>query len=81
MRHRVVIVAAVLSVVAAAWAADDFVVEDWRQKLGATGIPPGWQGQNWGSPKYSFKVEDSDGRVALHMKSENEGSTISRDIK
>src|SRR5688572_21693755 len=81
MRQRVAIVAAILLVAAAAGAADDVVVEDWKQKLGATGIPAGWQGQNWGSPKYDFKVEESDGRAALHMKSANEGSTISREIK
>ena len=82
MRHRVLTIAAVLFVItAAASAADDFVVEDWKQKPGATGIPPGWQGQNWGSPKYDFKVEESDGRAALHMKSANEGSTVSREIK
>lgn len=81
MRHRVVTIAAFLLVAAVAGAADDFVVEDWKEKVGATGIPPGWQGQNWGSPKYDFKVEESDGRAALHMKSANEGSTISREIK
>ena len=81
MHHRVVIIAAVLFVAAAAGAADDFLVEDWKQKVGATGIPAGWQGQNWGSPKYDFKVEESDGRAALHMKSANDGSTISREIK
>jgi hypothetical protein len=81
MRHHVVAIAAALLVVASAGAADDFLVEDWKQKLGAAGIPPGWQGQNWGSPKYDFKVEDRDGRAGLHMKSANEGSTISRDIK
>ena len=81
MRHQIVTIAAVLLVAAMAGAADDFVVEDWKQKLGATGIPSGWQGQNWGSPKYDFKVEEDDGRPALHMKSANEGSTISRDVK
>ncbi len=81
MRHRVVRVAAALFVATAAWAADDFLVEDWKQKLGATGIPPGWQGQNWGSPRYDFKVEESDGHAAVHMKSANDGSTISREIK
>ena len=81
MHHRVVIIAAVLFVAAAVGAADDFLVEDWKQKVGATGIPAGWQGQNWGSPKYDFKVEESDGRAALHMKSANDGSTISREIK
>jgi hypothetical protein len=81
MRHRVLTLATILFAAVAAWAADDLLVEDWKQKLGATGIPPGWQGQNWGSPRYDFKVEESDGRPALHMKSANEGSTISREIK
>jgi hypothetical protein len=81
MHHRVPIIAAVLLVAAAAGAADDFVVEDWKEKIGATGIPPGWQGQNWGSPRYDFRVEEQDGRAALHMKSANEGSTITREIK
>jgi hypothetical protein len=81
MRHRVVTVAMLLLVAAAAWAAEELVVETWKDKLGATGIPPGWQGQNWGSPKYDFKVEENDGHPALHMKSANEGSTISREIK
>jgi hypothetical protein len=76
-----VIVAALLLVAAAAGAGDDVVVEDWKQKIGASGVPPGWQGQNWGSPKYDFKVEENDGRAALHMKSANDGSTISREIK
>jgi hypothetical protein len=81
MRHHIVTIVAVLFVAAAAGAADDFVVEDWKGKVGATGIPAGWQGQNWGSPKYDFKVEEHDGRAALHMRSENEGSTISREVK
>jgi len=81
MHHRVVAIAAMLLLATAAVAAEDFLVEDWKQKLGATGIPPGWQAQNWGSPKYDFKVEEHDGRAALHMKSANEGSTISREMK
>jgi len=81
MRHRLVAIAAMLWLATAAVAAEDFLVEDWKQKLGATGIPPGWQGQNWGSPKYDFKVEEHEGRAAVHMKSANEGSTISREIK
>jgi hypothetical protein len=81
MHHRVLTVLATLLVITAAWAADELVVEDWKAKIGATGVPSGWQGQNWGSPKYDFKVVDSDGRTGLHMKSANEGSTITRDIK
>jgi hypothetical protein len=81
MRSRLLTVVFVLSIATIVGAADQVVVEHWKDKIGATGIPPGWQGQNWGSPKYDFKVEDSEGRAALHMKSANEGSTISRDIK
>lgn len=81
MHHRLVAIAGMLWLATAAVAADDFLLEDWKQKLGATGIPPGWQGQNWGSPKYDFKVEEHEGRAAVHMKSANEGSTISREIK
>ena len=81
MRHRIVIVAAALLCVTVASAADEVVVEDWKDKVGATGIPPGWQGQNWGSPKYEFKVEESDGHTGLHMRSANDGSTVTREIK
>ena len=81
MRERAAVVAALLLVAVGARAADDVLLEGWKDKLGATGIPPGWQGQNWGSPKYEFRVEEHDGRAALHMKSVNDGSTISRDIK
>jgi hypothetical protein len=81
MRHLVLAAVAVSLLVAAAWAADALVIEDWKAAVGATGIPPGWQAQSWGSPKYEFKVEEHDGRAALHMKSADEGSTITRDIK
>ena len=58
------------------------LIEDWsKQPLGKTGIPNGWQGQNWGSPKYDFVVEaDGQARV-LHMKSQNDGSTINKELK
>ncbi|OGL01347.1 MAG: hypothetical protein A3D33_15895, partial [Candidatus Rokubacteria bacterium RIFCSPHIGHO2_02_FULL_73_26] len=52
-----------------------------QPKLGARGIPAGWQGQSWGSPKYDLTVVDNAGHRVLHLRSENEGSTISRDIK
>jgi hypothetical protein len=81
MRRLALSVVVSLLLVAVAPAADEVVVETWKDKLGATGIPPGWQGQNWGSPKYDFRVEENDGRAALRMKSEDDGSTISRDIR
>jgi hypothetical protein len=82
MRLRLVPVLLLLCAVTAAWAADQVVVEDWSQAApGAKGIAPGWKGQNWGSPKYDFTVVQDDGRKALHMKSANDGSTISREVK
>jgi hypothetical protein len=58
------------------------IVEDWsRQPDGKTGIPDGWKGQSWGSPKYEFRIVTQAGRKALHVKSNNDSSTISREIK
>jgi len=59
------------------------VVEDWSAALvGAKGIPPEWKGQQWGSPAYDMTVvEDGGGKKVLHLKSKNEGSTISKDVK
>ena len=81
MRRRLTLVAVLLTLAATAWAAD-LVVEDWsKHAVGAKGIPDGWKGQNWGSPKYDFVIVDDEGRRALHMKSEKEGSTISKEVK
>jgi len=58
------------------------VVEDWsKQPSGKRGIPSGWQGQNWGSPKYDFTTTTDDSTPAIHLKSENDSSTISRELK
>ena len=65
-----------------AGAAERVVVEDWsRQPLGQKGIPVDWKGQNWGSPAYDLTVVDDEGHRALHLKSQEEGSTVSKDIK
>jgi DUF3047 family protein len=57
-------------------------VEDWsKQPDGKTGIPDGWKGQSWGSPKYEFRVVTQGGRKVLHLKSNNDSSTISKEIK
>jgi hypothetical protein len=72
----------VLSLAATSRAADQVLVEDWSSlAVGATGMPAGWQRQNWGSPKYDFTVVAEDGRKVLRMRSANEGSTSSKDIK
>lgn len=82
MRHRLVPVLLLVCAVTAAWAADQVVIEDWSQvPVGTKGIPPGWKGQNWGSPKYDFVVVQDEGRKALHMKSANDGSTVSKEVK
>jgi Protein of unknown function (DUF3047) len=76
-------VAALLLVFAtSASAAAQVVVEDWSaQAVGSKGIPAGWRGQNWGSPKYDFTIVTNDGHKALQMRSANEGSTISKEVK
>jgi DUF3047 family protein len=62
--------------------ADELVVEDWSKMAnGAKGIPVDWKGQNWGSPAYDLTVTDNDGKKVLHLKSRNEGSTVSKEIK
>ena len=71
-----------LSFVAIACAADLIVVEDWTKiQVGTKGLPPAWKAQNWGSPKYEFEIVTEDSQRALHMKSANEASLASRDIK
>jgi hypothetical protein len=71
-----------LSFVAVACAADLFVVEDWtKAQVGTRGLPPEWKAQSWGSPKYEFEIVTDDNQRVLHMKSANEASLASRDIK
>ncbi len=58
------------------------VIEDWSQApLGHKGIPPGWKGQQWGSPAYEFMIVDDGGKKVLHLRSKDEGSTINKEIK
>src|SRR5262245_29097458 len=67
--------------VTAAWAADRTVVEDWKsQPAGHRGLPQGWQGQSWGSAAYDFVIVENDGQRALHLKSRNDSSTISKEL-
>jgi hypothetical protein len=79
---RALALALALGLAAAAAASDHVVVEDWKGvKAGTAGIPPGWKGQSWGSPKYEFVVIDNEGHKVLHLKSVNEGSTVSKEVK
>ena len=79
---RSLTLALALLLVATAWAADVFVVEDWtKQPLGAKGIPDGWKGgQTWGSPKYDFTVVDNEGHRVFRLLSQNDSSMISREL-
>ena len=79
---RVIVAALLLGFATAAGAEAQVVIEDWaKYPVGAKGVPSDWQKQNWGSPKYDFSIDAHDGNKVLHMRSANEGSTISRDIK
>jgi hypothetical protein len=82
MRYRIGTVATLVLLGSLAWAADDFLVEDWSKlPVGGKGIPTAWKGQNWGSPAYDMTIVEDGGKKVLRMKSRNEGSTISKDIK
>ncbi|HET7343036.1 MAG TPA: DUF3047 domain-containing protein [Methylomirabilota bacterium] len=82
MRARVATVALLLALATSAWAQGQFLVEDWTtQTVGAKGIPTGWKGQNWGSPKYDFEIVSNDNHKVLHLRSAGDGSTIAKDVK
>ncbi len=73
----------ILLLAAVGWAQTGVVVvEEWsRHRAGAKGIPEGWKGQNWGTPAYDLTVVEESPTKALHLKSRNEGSTISKDVR
>jgi len=82
MTRRFVVLIAALGLAGLAWATDAVVIEDWTQHArGAKGIPAGWQGQKWGSPQYDLTVVDNDGHRVLRLRSRDEGSTISKEIR
>src|SRR5260370_39873246 len=57
-------------------------VEDWaKQAEGKTGTPDGGKGQNWGSPKYDFRIVTQGDRKPIQLKSANNSSTISKELK
>jgi hypothetical protein len=58
------------------------VVEDWEKiPAGTKGVPPGWQGQRWGDPRYDFTVVQDGAVKALHLRSADDSSSISKEIK
>lgn len=58
------------------------VIEDWsKHREGDAGVPSGWKEQNWGNPKYDFRIVPDSPIKVLHLKSQDDGSTISKEIK
>jgi len=83
MGWRYRLLPAMVAVAAAlAWAADVVVVEDWSSHaVGTKGLPNGWQKQRWGSPSYDFVLEEDGGQKVVHLKSDGDSSTVSKEIK
>ena len=84
MRHVLVGFASMILTAAIAVSAESpaIVVEDWStQPSGGAGIPDGWTGQSWGSPRYDFTVVTDGSERVLHLKSRGDNSTISKEIK
>jgi hypothetical protein len=68
--------------VAAVAAGSSITVEDWANvEVGTRGVPPGWQKQSWGSPRYDFEVVTDGGQRALRLRSDDDSSTITKEIK
>jgi hypothetical protein len=81
-RARRVVLAVAFVVIATTWAADRIVVEDWRSyPLGTRGIPGDWKEQTWGKPAYDLEIISDNGQPVLHLRSNGDNSTISRDLK
>ncbi len=75
-----------LAILAAASAAgaetSTILVEDWsRQPQERGGIPQGWSGHGWGSPKYDFTAVADGAERVLRLRSRGDNSTISKEIR
>lgn len=78
----VVMVLAFLALLTAAGAGRVVVIEDWTSDaVSRKGIPSGWTGESFGRrAAYDFVIEQNAGRRVLHLESDNEHSTIAKDI-
>jgi hypothetical protein len=58
------------------------VIEDWTtDAVSQRGIPSGWTGEAFGRrAAYDFVIEQDAGKRVLHLQSQNDHSTISKDI-
>src|SRR5713101_60532 len=69
------------SAVAAMAQGAQVVVEDWsKTPVGQKGVPTGWKTQSWGNPKYEFEVVSESPSRVLHLISNGDSSTISKEI-
>jgi DUF3047 family protein len=66
----------------AAGAARVIVIEDWMtDAVSRRGIPSGWTGESFGRrADYDFTIEQVVGKRVLRLKTQNDHSTIARDI-
>ena len=75
-----VLLLAVVSAVAAQ--GSPVLVEDWsKTAVGHKGVPGGWRTQSWGSPKYEFEIVSDNPSRVLHLVSNGDSSTITKDVK
>jgi len=84
LRLGALVLGALLPGLRPAAAAEVSLVEDWSQiPTGASGIPAGWTRYETfgGRPAYSFSLVEDEGRKALSLKSRNEHSTITKEIR
>lgn len=82
---RLVVILAALVPTAIAFAADQFIVEDWTKHIvGVTGVPRGWEGANRDSPADDFAIiftlVENERRMALRLRSQGDRSTIAKNI-
>lgn len=84
MRRQLTVAAALLLTLASFASAARTVVEDWTAHApGGRGIPPGWSAYATfgGRPAYDFVVTEDEGRRALRVASQDEHSTIAKEIQ
>lgn len=74
--------AALFGLVAAVSADRMVIIEDWtNNRVSQRGIPSGWTGEAFGrQADYDFSIEQAGEARVLHVKSNNEHSTIVKDI-
>ena len=58
-------------------------MDDWQAgTLGQLGVPPGWEGETWGkSSAFALSIIVNDGQRVLHLESQNDRATITRDLR